>query len=107
MDKISTPWVTVCLAQLLLQCVITKESHTDKDTAGHETMDRDLEMKNNVHVGPFRTEILKGRVAQAPAKDTHVMVLPIRRTEGVQGKECLLPRTTITPCSQLEVSKFR
>ena len=46
-------------------------------------MDADIEMKDNVCVGPFETEILKGRVAQAPAKDTHVMVVPIRHTEEV------------------------
>ena len=68
MDKILTPWVTVCLAQLLSQCVITEGSHTDKDTAGHETMDADIEMKDNVCVGPFQTDILKGLVAQAPAQ---------------------------------------
>ena len=48
-------------------------------------------MKNNVHVGPFQTEILKERVAQAPAKDTHMMVAPIRCTVVVQGKACSLP----------------
>ena len=34
MDQISTPWATVCLAQLLLWCVMTEESHKDKNTAG-------------------------------------------------------------------------
>ena len=41
---------------------------------------KSVEMKNNVRVGPFQTEILKGRVAQAPAKDTHMIVVPIRHT---------------------------
>ena len=53
MDKILTPWVTVHLVQLLSQCVIIKESHKDKDTAGHETMDKVIEMEDNGHVGPF------------------------------------------------------
>ena len=48
MDKISTPWVTVCLAQLLSQHVMTEESCKDENTAGEETMDEIIEMKNNV-----------------------------------------------------------
>ena len=42
-------------------------------------------------MSPFQTEILKGRVAQAPAKDTHVMVVPIRHAVMVWGKAHLLP----------------
>ena len=83
MDKILTLWVTVHLMQLLLRCVVTEESDTDKDTAGHETMDKVIEMKDNVCVGPFQTEILKGRFAQVPAQDTHVMVVPIRCADVV------------------------
>ena len=44
-------------------------------------MDEIIKMKDNVRMGPFQTEILKGRVAQVPAKDTHVMVAPIRHAE--------------------------
>ena len=46
-------------------------------------MDKVIKMKDNVCVGPFQTKILKGRIAQAPAKDTHVMVVPIRHAEVV------------------------
>ena len=67
MDKILTLWATVCLVQLLSQRIITEESHKDKNTAGQETMDEVIKMKDNVRVGPFQMEILKGRVAQAPA----------------------------------------
>ena len=74
-------------------------------------MDKIVKMKDNVCVGPFQTEILKGRVAQVPAKDTHVMVAPIRHDEVVQGKACSLPPDykccMHTSCSQLEVNKFR
>ena len=67
MDQISTPWATVHLAQLLSQCVVTEESHKDKNAVRQDApvtdeMDEVLEMKNGVHVGPFQTEILKGRV---------------------------------------------
>ena len=46
-------------------------------------MDKVIKMKDNVHVGPFQVEILKGRVAQAPAQDTHIMVVPIRHADVV------------------------
>ena len=65
-------------------------------------MDGIIEMKDNVQVGPFQTEILKGRVAQVPAKDTHIMVAPIRHVEVI-GKVCSLPLDykccMRTPCS--------
>ena len=74
-------------------------------------MDEVIKMKDNVHVGLFQTEILKGRVAQAPAQDTHIMVVSIRYVEVVRGKACLLPPDykccMHTPCSQLEASKFQ
>ena len=35
MDQISTPWVTVCLVQMV-QCVMTEESHKDKNAAGQD-----------------------------------------------------------------------
>ena len=36
MDQISTPWVTVCLVQLLSQCVGTEET-LDEGVAGADT----------------------------------------------------------------------
>ena len=87
-----------------------EESCKDENTAGEETIDEIVEMKNNVQVGPFQTEILKGRVAQVPAKDIHIMVAPIRHAVVVWGKARSLPPDykccMHTPCSQLEVSKF-
>ena len=56
----------------------------------HE-MDKIVEMKDNIHVGPFQTEILKGRVARAPAHETHLMVVPIRHADVESGKANLLP----------------
>ena len=46
-------------------------------------MDEVIKMKDNVSVGPFQVEILKGRVAQVPTQDTHIMVAPIRHTDVV------------------------
>ena len=91
MDQISTPWVTVHLAQLLSQCVVTEESHKDKNAAGQDApvtdeMDQVIEMKDSVCVGPFQAEILKERVTQAPTHDTHIMVVPIRCAEVESGE---------------------
>ena len=96
MDQISTPWATVCLAQLLSRCVVTEESPKDKKAAGQDApavseMDEVIEMKDSVHVGPFQAEILKGRVAWAPAHDTHLMVVPIRCADVESGKTHQLP----------------
>ena len=54
-------------------------------------MDTFVEMKGSTHVGPFQTEILEGKIFQAPAHDTHVMVTPIGHTELKQGRACQLP----------------
>ena len=96
MDQISTPWATVHLAQLLSQCIMTEESPKDKMAAGQDApamdkIDKIIEIKDNVCVGPFQAEILKGRIAQVPAHDTHLMVVPIRCTYVESGKSCPLP----------------
>ena len=96
MDRISTPWVNVHLAQLLSRHVMTEETHKDKRAAGPDTpaayeVDKVIEIKDSIHIGPFQAEILKERVARAPTHDTHVMVVPIRCAEVKSGKSCLLP----------------
>ena len=68
----------VHLAQLLLQHVVTEESPRGKTSGGQDVpatdeMDEIVEMKDNVCVGPLRTEILKGRIARVPAHDMHLM----------------------------------
>ena len=67
MDRISTSWVTVHLAQLLSQCVMTEETHKDKGAADTDApaageVDEVIDMKGSIHVGPFQAEILEGRV---------------------------------------------
>ena len=47
---------------------MTEESPKDKNAAGQDApatdeMDKVIEMKDSVRVGPFQAEILKGRVA--------------------------------------------
>ena len=77
-------------------CVMTEESPRGKMAAGQDApatdeMDEIIEMKDNVCVGPFQAEILKGRIAQVPAHDTHVMVVPIRHVDVESGKAHPLP----------------
>ena len=81
----------VHLAQLLSQCVMREESPRGKMAAGQDAsatgeMDKIVEMKDNVHVGPFQAEILKGRIVQVPAHDMHLMVVPIRHADVKSGK---------------------
>ena len=87
----------VHLAQLLLWHVVTEvsprgEVSGDQDAPTTDEMDEIIEMKDNVHVGPFQPEILKGRVARVPAHDMYLMVVPIRHADVECGKACpLLP----------------
>ena len=70
MDRISTPWVTVHLAQLLLRSIITGETQEEgaegTDTSEEKEVDTVVKMKGSSHVGPFQTEILEGKISQAP-----------------------------------------
>ena len=81
MDRISTPWSTVCLAQLLSRCVMTEgmpsEGEGGAGTPEKNGVDTVIEMGSSAHVGPFQTEILEGKISQAPVCDTHVMVTPV------------------------------
>ena len=96
LDQISTPWATVCLAQLLSQCVVADKSSTDEELGAKgapttDEMDEVVDMKDNLCVGSFQTEILKGRAAKVAAHDMHVMIMPIRHAEVESGKACPLP----------------
>ena len=74
--------------------VAADESSTGEASGGQDVPTTDeivVELKDNVHVGSFQTEILKGRAAKAPTHHTHVMIMPIRCTEVEGGKACPLP----------------
>ena len=64
-------------------------SDTDAPTVGE--LDEVIEINDSINVGPFQAEILEGRVTQAPANDTHVMVVPIRCAEVESGRAQHLP----------------
>ena len=72
------------------------ESSTGEVSGGQnapttEEVDEVVELKDNVRVGPFQTEILKGRAATAPTYHMHIMIMPIRYTEVESGKAHPLP----------------
>ena len=53
---------------------------------GEKEVDTVVEMRGSTHVGPFQTEILEGKISQAPTHDTHVMVTPIGCEESKQDR---------------------
>ena len=96
LDQISTPWAMVHLAQLLSQHVMADESSTSEVSGGHdapvmEEVDEVVELKDNVCVGPFQMEILKGRGARTPTYHTHIMIAPLRCAAVGSGKAHPLP----------------
>ena len=97
LDRISTPWAMVHLAQLLSRHVMADESSTSEvfRRSGHapvtEEVDEVVELKDNVCVGPFQMEILKGRAEKAPTYHTHIMIAPLRHTAVESGKAHPLP----------------
>ena len=99
----------VCLAQLLSQNVMADESPTG-EASGLDIpvteVDEVVELKDNVHMGPFQMEILKERAARKPAYLTHVMIAPLRHTE-IESRKAHPPLPELqvlhTPHSQLVV----
>ena len=85
MDRISTPWATVCLTQLLSQCIVaedTLEKGAEEANAPREKgLDTVVKVRSSTHVGPFQMEIFEGKISQAPTHNTHVMVTPMGHTE--------------------------
>ena len=51
-------------------------------------------------MGPFQTEILEGKIAQAPTHNTHVMVTPIGHAElKWDGGTSVIPQNTSAACA--------
>ena len=75
---------------------MTEESPRGEVSGGQDApttdeMDEIMEMKDNVHVGPFQAETLMGRVARMCAHDTHLMVASIMCADVESGKAHPLP----------------
>ena len=79
-----------------------------QDAPVTEEVDEVVELKDNVCMGPFQMEILKGRAARASTYHMHIMIMPIRCVELESGKAHPLPRglqvlhtyTMLTPGSK-------
>ena len=56
-----------------------------------EELDEVVELKDNVHMGFFQMEILKGRVTKPSTNDIHIMSTALRHLELESGKACPLP----------------
>ena len=69
----------------------TSEVSGGQDASVMEEVDEVVDLKDNVCMGPFQTEILKGRAVKVPPYHTHVMIMPIRHAEVESGKACPLP----------------
>ena len=67
------------------------EGEGGADVPEKKGVDTVVEMGSSAHVGPFQTEILEGKISQAPVCDTHIMVTPIGRAELKQDRGCQLP----------------
>ena len=79
---------------------------------GEKEVDTAVEMRSSTHVDPFQTEILEGKIFQAPTHDTHVMVTPIGHTEMKQDTGHQLPPGlqvlhVYTTLSWLAASKYQ
>ena len=77
--------MTVSLTQLLSRCVVTEgtpEKGAEETNVPREKgVDAVVEVRSSTHVGPFQTEILEGKISQAPTQDTHAMVTPVGHAE--------------------------
>ena len=116
MDQISTPWAT---SSPLTIVIATRSSrgHTIEgaegpDMPGEKEVDTVVEMRSSTHVGPFQTENLDGKIAQAPTHDTHVMVTPIGCADLKWDGGCQLPpgiqvlhvyTTLMAGCKQISI----
>ena len=67
------------------------EGDRGADAPEKKGVDTVVEMGNSTHVGSFQTKILEGKISQAPACETHIMVTPIGRAEVKQDGGHQLP----------------
>ena len=103
MDRLLTPWAMVRASHLLSrQGTVAEDSGAASDgpmeegaAAPKPPMGQDLDepvfMKENVRLGPFKTQILKCRVKPLIGESAHVMVMPLRAGETQPGGAWPLP----------------
>ena len=92
-DNLATPWLTVRLAQLLscwLGIVVPSPEGAEtleEGTCGGSpevNIDELVTVWESIHLGPFQTEIIEGRVKPLPGSTSYVMITPLK----VEGQQC-------------------
>ena len=103
MDKLSTPWAMVRASHLLSQWGTVTEDPgmagdgpTEQGAVALEPctsrdLDKPVFMKENVRLGPFKTQILECRVKPLIGESAHIMVTPLRAGETQPGGAQPLP----------------
>ena len=91
-DCLSIPWATVRMAQLLScwksTAVFTPgnagEAQLEGASRGPQEVDVDqlVTVRENIHLGPFQTEIIEGWVKPLLGDMAHVMIMPLKVGEG-------------------------
>ena len=91
-DCLSMPWATARMVQLLSSqkstAVLTPgsvgEATSEGTSGGPQEVDMDelVMMRESVHLGPFQTEIIEGRVNPLFGDMAHMMITPLKAGEG-------------------------
>ena len=100
-DHLSIPWAMAQMAQLL-SCwkstvVSTLESDGEAQSEGARggpqevDVDELVTVRENIHLGPFQTEIIEGWVKPLLGNTAHVMITPLKAGEGQSWEARPLP----------------
>ena len=103
MDRISTPWSTVRLAQLLSRRVVTEGTPSEEEERAHPKRREWIQLSRwgVAHMWDhFRPEILEGKISQAPVCDTHVMVTPVG-SSGIEAGQGMSATSRVTSAAYL------
>ena len=103
-EHLSMPWAMARMVQLLScqknTAVLTPgsvETQTEGASGGPQEVDVDelVMVRENVHLGPFQTEIIEGRVKPLLGDTTHIMVMPLKVGEGQPRDSRPLPQDSM------------
>ena len=100
-DHLSTPWATARMAQLLScqksMAVLTPgsvgEAQSEGTSGGPQEVDVDelVMVRESIHLGPFQTKIMEGRVKPLFGDTAHMMITPLKVGEGQPWEARSLP----------------
>ena len=100
-DCLSIPWAMARMAQLLscqkstavfnLGNVGKAQSEGASEGSQEVDMDELITVRESIHLGPFQTKIIEGRVKPFLGDTTHVMITPLKAGEGQPQEARPLP----------------